>query len=64
MTTPTHTCFTVRSRGESRKPFWARIGSAWTNKDGSFTLKLDALPLDGEIVMRARKADEAESEIG
>jgi hypothetical protein len=62
MTTPTHTCYSVRDRGADRKPFWARIGSAWTNKDGSFTLKLDALPIDGQIVMRTRKADEAETE--
>lgn len=58
MTKPTHTCFTVRDRGEDRKPFWAIIGSAWTNKDGSFTLKLDALPIDGEIVVRVRKEPE------
>ena len=55
MTTPTHTCFTVRDRGENRKAFWVAIGSAWTNKDGSFTLRLDALPLDGQIVVRPRK---------
>jgi hypothetical protein len=55
MTTPTHTCFTVRSRGEDKKPFWATIGSAWTNKDGSFTIRLDSLPLDGEIVVRPRR---------
>ena len=25
MSTPTHTCYTVRERGEDRKPYWARI---------------------------------------
>jgi len=54
MTTPTHTCFTVRDRGDNRKPFWMAIGSAWTNQDGSFSIRLDANPLDGEIVMRIR----------
>jgi len=54
MTKPTHTCYTVRDRGEDRKAYWLAIGSAWTNQDGSFTLKLDANPLDGEIVMRLR----------
>lgn len=58
MTTPTHSCYTVRNRGEDKKPFWVRIGSAWTNRDGSFTLKLDALPMDGEVVVRPRKDDE------
>ena len=57
-TTPTHTCFTVRERGQDRKAFWARIGSAWVNKDGSFNLQLDALPIDGKIVLRLRKANE------
>ena len=62
MTTPTHTCFTVRNRGEDRKPFWLAIGSAWTNRDGSLTLRLDANPLDGEIVVRVRKADNDETQ--
>jgi hypothetical protein len=61
MTTPTHTCFTVRNRGEDKKAFWARIGSAWTNRDGSFTIRLDALPLDGEIVVRPRKDEDTGS---
>jgi hypothetical protein len=62
MTTPTHTCFTVRNRGENKKAFWISIGSAWTNRDGSFTLRLDALPIDGEIVVRPRKVGDAPSE--
>ena len=62
MTTPTHTCFTVRDRGEDRKPFWVAIGSAWTNKDGSFNLRLDALPVNGQITVRLRKKDEDPSD--
>lgn len=62
MTTPTHTCYTVRDRGEDRKPFWASIGSAWTNKDGSLSIMLDSLPMDGRIVVRARKEGDAETE--
>jgi hypothetical protein len=58
MTTPTHTCFTVCDRGEDRKPFWVDIGSAWVNKDGSFNLRLDALPVNGQITVRIRKANE------
>ena len=60
MTTPTHTCFTVRDRGDDRKPFWMAIGSAWTNRDGSFNLQLDALPVDGKITVRPRKKRDAE----
>jgi hypothetical protein len=62
MNTPTHSCFTVRSRGEGKKAYWARIGSAWTNRDGSFTVRLDALPLNGELVIRARKEGEQDAE--
>jgi len=58
MTKPTHTCFTVCDRGEDRKPFWAAIGSAWINKDGSFNIRLDALPVNGQISVRLRKANE------
>ena len=61
MTMPTHTCYTVRNRGEDKKAYWLAIGSAWTNKDGSFTLKLDALPINGEIVVRTRKGDDTEA---
>lgn len=32
------------------KSYWNRIGAAWSNKDGGFTLQLESLPLDGRIV--------------
>lgn len=45
--------FTVReSRREGGKPYWIRIGTMFANRDGSFTLYLDAQPLDGKVVMR------------
>ncbi len=62
MTMPTHTCYTVRNRGEDKKAFWVAIGSAWTNKDGSFNLRLDALPIDGEIVVRPRKPGDTDNQ--
>jgi hypothetical protein len=39
--------------GEGRN-FWTKIGAAWPHaKDGKgFTIQLDALPLDGRIVLR------------
>jgi len=64
MTTPSHTCYTVRDRGEGRKAYWAIIGSAWTNKDGSLNITLDSLPLDGKIVVRVREEKPASDETG
>lgn len=28
-----------------RRTFWIRVGNAWTNRDGSITLSLDAVPI-------------------
>jgi hypothetical protein len=58
---PTHTCFNVRDRGEGKKAYWAVVGSCWTNKDGSFNITLDSLPLDGKIVVRPRKEGDGET---
>jgi hypothetical protein len=56
---PTHTAYTVREGKEGTKGFWIAIGSAWTNKDGSLSLTLDALPVNGRLVIRERKDDDA-----
>ena len=60
MSKPSHFAYIVPTAKEGKKAFWATIGSAWTNRDGSFTIRLDALPLDGEIVVRPRKQDDKE----
>lgn len=45
--------FTVReAQREGAKPFWCKIGSAYTNKDGSLSVYLDALPLNGKLQIR------------
>lgn len=46
--------FTVVERGEGRdaKSWWVRVGAAFTNKDGSINVKLDALPVNGSIQLR------------
>lgn len=57
---PSHTAYTVREgKGEGSKGYWLEIGSAWTNKDGSLSLALDALPVNGRIVIRERQEREA-----
>jgi len=53
---PTHRLYTVK--GEGQKSRWIEIGAAWPNQDGGgFSLKLDAIPIDGRIVMRAPKTE-------
>jgi hypothetical protein len=34
------------------KTYWNRIGVAFTNKDGSINVKLDALPIGGTLQIR------------
>ena len=34
------------------KAVWVKIGAAFTNRDGSLTLRLDALPLNGTLQVR------------
>lgn len=52
---PTYTCWTVRDNGEGKKGFWVEIGAGWVNRDESLSLKLDALPMNGQIVVRKRE---------
>jgi len=46
--------YTVIDRidGEGKRSFWVRIGAAFVNRDGSFTVKLDALPVNGSLQIR------------
>ena len=54
---PSLYAYQVRETG-SGKSFWNRIGAAWSNKDGGFTLQLDCVPLDGRIVCMPPKTEE------
>lgn len=47
--TPSLIAYQVRDGKESS--FWNQIGAAWSNKDGGFTIQLNAVPLDGRIVL-------------
>lgn len=40
-------CYNITTRGE--KKYWNRIGVAFENSDGSINVKLDALPVSGEL---------------
>lgn len=52
----------VRESGNG-KSYWTKVGAAWSNKDGGFTLQIDCIPLDGRIVCQPPKEkDEAAKE--
>jgi len=57
---PSHKVFTVRdSEEKGGKAFWTRIGTAWAHGDGEgFNIALDALPVNGRIVLRAFTEEE------
>ncbi len=42
--------FAVTERGE--RSFWTRVGAAFTNRDGSLTVRLDAVPINGILQIR------------
>lgn len=54
---PQLAAFNIIERPGLEKPIWSRIGSAWVNRDGSFSLVLDSLPLGGKIHLREERAD-------
>ena len=50
---PSHVAYQVRDRGEGKKSYWTRIGSAWAHADGNgFNIQIEAVPLDGRITLR------------
>ncbi len=53
---PDYTAYTVIDRGENADPWWYPIGAAFMNQDGEgYNVILQALPLDGKIVLRVPK---------
>ena len=53
---PVYIAYTVSANDPDDKGFWTQIGAAWQHDDGEgFNLKLNALPIDGQIVLRTRK---------
>ena len=54
---PSHKAVTVREGKDGTKDYWVRIGAAWTNKDGSLSVNLDALPVNGRIILFENKEE-------
>ena len=44
--------YSIIDKGRDKKPYWMRIGAAYVNRDGSFTLYLDALPFEKKLHVR------------
>ncbi|MEO8874853.1 MAG: hypothetical protein ABI461_04630 [Polyangiaceae bacterium] len=53
--------YTIVERKDG-KSFWTRIGAAFTNRDGSLTLKLDAIPIGGTMQVRDWEPRDGEKE--
>jgi len=55
---PSYTAYTVSKR-EGKDDFWIAIGAAFMHTDGDgFNIVLQALPIDGKIVLRLPKAQD------
>jgi hypothetical protein len=52
---PSHHVYVVEGEGE--KAFWTRIGAAWPSGNDGLFVVLNALPLDGRLVIRKPKSD-------
>ncbi|MEP4987067.1 MAG: hypothetical protein ABJV68_05165 [Paracoccaceae bacterium] len=51
--------YVVRPIGNSGKSSWSKIAAAWAHKDGQgFEVRMDALPVDGRLVLRAAAEDD------
>jgi hypothetical protein len=57
----------VVNRGEGKKGYWTRIGTAFRNRDGSYNLRLNYVPADlanTTIQLREPRADKADGADG
>jgi hypothetical protein len=56
---PDFRAYTVIKRGEGQDDFWLAIGAAFQHQDGDgYNIVLQALPIDGKIVLRMPKDDQ------
>jgi len=47
---------------DETKSYWTKVGVTFLNKDGSETVVLDAIPVNGRLVLQEpKKAEEDES---
>jgi len=51
----------VAREGKDGKRFYTTIGAAWPNSKGGYSIRLNALPLTGEILLFPPKTEENSS---
>ncbi len=51
--------YTVVERNKDGRKFWVRVGAAFVNRDGSLNVRLDAMPVNGELQIRDYQPREA-----
>lgn len=51
----------VEVNGDS-KDYWQRVGSAWTNKDGSLNVSLNSLPVNGKLHIREPQPNDSSAQ--
>ena len=44
--------YTIVERAKDGKKFWVKVGAAFPNRDGSINVRLDAMPVNGELQIR------------
>ncbi len=44
--------YTIVERDKDGRKFWVRVGAAFVNRDGSLNVKLDAMPVNGQLHIR------------
>jgi hypothetical protein len=61
---PAYRAYTVVKR-EGADDFWLAIGAAFMHQDGDgYNIILQALPIDGKIVLRLPKSDDDQQQAG
>ncbi|MGB5191947.1 MAG: hypothetical protein WBN70_03125 [Polyangiales bacterium] len=44
--------YTIVERDKDGRQFWVRVGAAFVNRDGSLSVRLDAMPVNGKLQIR------------
>jgi hypothetical protein len=50
----------IASSGDGKKDRWIKIGASFLHKDGSESVLLDALPVNGKLQLRTPKPKDAD----